>query len=244
MELKTVAYPKVNLCLYVGKKRKDGLHEILSIFQRIENFKDEITMEVSDDSKAEISVDGVDCALEDNSVYKAIKLWQVKTGISYSVKVSIKKNIPQRAGLGGGSSDAGSVLLALENINKNKIPFTELIKLGFEVGADVPFFLYDTKCAVVSGAGEEVMPIVPRELNFSLKDSGFSKPSTKDAYEKLDLIRKTQTTELPSLCLVESIYRKNISEWSFENSFASLYPSIPDGYSLTGSGSWIFNVSE
>lgn len=185
---KTRAYGKINIGLKVGSKRSDGYHDIDSYFMRIP-FYDEIFLSLEEgDFKTRIK--GNEGYLEKGKLdimEKAALVYSKATGHSFSLDITIDKNIPTQAGLGGGSADASSVLLFLNSYFKalNK---EELISLSKEVGADVPFFTSGATLAHVEGIGETITP-----LNYSLpygyislfraKGSGVS---TKEAYEKLD----------------------------------------------------------
>lgn len=237
MELTVRAYPKVNIGLYIGKKRADGYHSLCSIFQKAHELYDEITVSYEESSTVSVSVSGLD--VKDNTMVKAVKLWLEKTDRKASVSIRIVKNIPMKAGLGGGSSDAASVLLALNRMN-TLLTEEQLMEVGLEVGSDVPFFVKNCEAAYVTGRGEAVKPIIARKLQFELFDSGFSKPSTGEAYSKLDGIGLCE--KLPAEDELVSMYNSDVNNWNFENSFSALYPSIPAGSFLTGSGSWCFRV--
>lgn len=247
MELKTFAYPKVNIGLYIGKKREDGFHNISSIFQIVRNFRDVINIDYREDSNNLVRVLGVDVDLEENTVYRAVCLWLEKTGRKACVQIEIEKNIPMKAGLGGGSSDAAAVLLALEKNVPNefggkKLGFEELVKTALAVGSDVPFFIYECSAAYVCGRGETVHPIQAKELKFELFDTGFEKLSTAFAYGELDKLGCCQ--RLPSEQELLLMYNEDTKNWKFENSFEKLYPPLQDGVFLTGSGSWCFRLTK
>jgi 4-diphosphocytidyl-2-C-methyl-D-erythritol kinase len=133
------AYAKINIGLFVREKRPDGYHNIATVFHRIDLY-DEIVFEKGD----EIVVATTDPATpsdERNLCYKAAKLLREQLGVQGGVRISIRKNIPVGAGLGGGSSDAASVLRALPEFWGHTIEVNQLRRLALQLGSDVPYFL-------------------------------------------------------------------------------------------------------
>ena len=134
---------KINLHLGVGKSRSDGFHSIQSIFARISLF-DDISITMYESDKLEIIVKGLeDFNIEgEDTLTKAARLWCTSTKVRARIMIKVVKNIPSEAGLGGGSSDAAYVLLALQKLNPSvALSFNSLLTLGAEIGSDVPFFL-------------------------------------------------------------------------------------------------------
>lgn len=147
--LKTPA--KINWFLSVLGKREDGYHEILSLMQSISLY-DHLTFEHSD--RIEVKTDA-DIPLEENLVYKAAVLLKEKLSVNKGAVITLKKDIPLSAGLGGGSSDAACSLSGLNRLWKLGLKDEELIKFGGMLGSDVPFF-FKAPIAVVRGRGEIV----------------------------------------------------------------------------------------
>ena len=148
---------KVNLSLGItGKDPKDGYHFIDSIFDPVSVF-DIIEIEKSDSGAINLN-SGLDIPKEKNLVYRAAALFMETYRIKKGVNIILHKNIPQGAGLGGGSSNAASVLHAMNDIFKVKAPLNELSALGFKLGSDVSFFIYN-RTARVTGKGEKITPI-------------------------------------------------------------------------------------
>lgn len=245
MELKGLAYPKINLCLYIGNKRPDGYHNLISIFQLVRDKKyfDEISICVIPDKKSVISVSGLDDVAEknDNTVYKAALTYLNHSDVRDSLSITVNKNIPSLAGVGGGSSDAGCVLNLLNQYYK-KYDSNQLIGLALQIGSDVPFFVCGSDTAVVEGRGEIISPIQSRsDLSFTLIKGNEPKLSTGFAYGELD--KRNTVPELPDKDNLVRIYNGPVSSWNFRNDFESLYSVEPDMH-LTGSGSWFYKVSE
>ncbi len=174
MELK--AYAKINLSLDVLDKRPDGYHDLNSVMVQIDLF-DTLSFEESEDVILEGGVKG-DIILK--TVNKIKNLFKVDKG----VKISLKKNIPMGYGFGGGSADAAATLKALNDLWGLNIGIEELIKIGIEIGSDVPFCLVGGAC-FVSGKGDIVEKIEIPEMDFVCVNPGYS-ISTKDAYQELD----------------------------------------------------------
>ena len=134
------AYAKVNLTLAVGEKRPDGYHEVVSVMQRV-SLCDTLTAE---QTREGITLTCSDPALpsgEENLAHRAASLFFRETGIAGGAALTLEKRIPSQAGLGGGSSDAASALLALRKLYAPALPDTELETMAAALGSDVPFFI-------------------------------------------------------------------------------------------------------
>ena len=240
MELKAPA--KVNWHLAVGKRRPDGYHPIASIFQTC-TLCDVLDVDLSP-GPFRIDVTGLEglCGKGRSTLDNAAVLWHEATGFDRAIKVKITKNIPSQAGLGGGSSDAATLLLYLNGISARPMDKASLMALGAKVGCDVPFFISEYRAAAVSGLGEIVEEIDAREdlRGFIIVTEG-EKTSTREAYDALD--GRSMIPLLDSKADMERVYRKPVSEWTFRNDF-DLVNSVPavdvlegERLLLTGSGS-------
>ncbi len=147
---------KINLTLRVRGKRADGYHEVESVMQML-TLADRLTI----DSAEEIVFTCSDPALagEGNLVVRAARMLRTHCGVTRGARVHLTKHIPAQAGLGGGSSDAAAVLLALNEWWEVRLPLETLAVLAAQLGADVPFFL-DGPAAIVRGRGEQVTPLI------------------------------------------------------------------------------------
>lgn len=153
------SFAKLNLYLEVLNIRKDGYHNIRTIFERI-SLCDKIILKARQDSKIKISCRSKDVPQDNtNLTYRAAKLLQEKFGLDKGVEIRIIKRIPVGAGLGGGSSNAASVLLGLNKLWKLKLKRERLVPLAKEIGADVPFFIYNTPIALGCGRGDIIRPL-------------------------------------------------------------------------------------
>ncbi len=162
--MKFSAPAKINLGLYITDKRADGYHELASIFLPV-GLCDTLEVEIDNSANSPnvgtitITTKGPFASAcgdpKKNTVYKAYEAIKQATGITQSFKVCIEKNIPSQAGLGGGSSDAGAFIGAVNQILNLSLKPNELEVIGAKVGADVPFFIKKSP-TFVEGIGEKL----------------------------------------------------------------------------------------
>ena len=161
--LKKISYAKINLFLKVLNKRDDGFHNIFSLFHKID-LCDYLYFKQNNDFHSYSKNITVNCnvdlgiAEEQNIVYKTAAALNKFTNQNNTVIIEIDKKIPAGAGLGGGSSNAATTLLALNEFWNLKLEFNDLLCIAADLGSDVPFFLYE-KPAIVEGRGEIITPI-------------------------------------------------------------------------------------
>ena len=148
---------KLNLFLHITGRRPDGYHLLESVFMLID-WHDVLHFERSTSSQiSREDLNGV-ALPPDDLITRAARALQQATGCTQGVHIGIQKNLPAQAGMGGGSSDAASTLLALNRLWNLKLSRQELQKIGLTLGADVPFFLCGHS-AWVSGIGEIIEPL-------------------------------------------------------------------------------------
>lgn len=173
---------KINIGLRVVRKREDGYHDLETIFYPVYGLHDEL--EVVKAEEFAFRQDGlvVDCSLTDNLIYKVYQRMQTHFPQIGNVKITFKKNIPFGAGLGGGSSDAAHMAIALNEIFQLGLTKEQLAEEVRPLGADCPFFIYNTPC-YAEGIGDKLTPI---SLDLSGLRLVMIKPacgvSTKEAY--------------------------------------------------------------
>jgi 4-diphosphocytidyl-2-C-methyl-D-erythritol kinase len=188
---------KLNLHLEVGERRADGYHDLVSVFTGID-FGDTLvfTPLEGDFSRnfMELEITGPFSGAEglssrENIVTRAAALFRAKTGYDRPVRIALEKRIPPGGGLGGGSSDAASALLALDALAETRLDDGELEKMAEELGSDVPFFL-SGGAALVTGRGDRVQSLeMPAACPaVVLINPGFSS-GTAAAFAKLDGFR-------------------------------------------------------
>lgn len=153
------SYAKLNLYLEVLGRRKDKYHSLKTLFTRI-GLADKIILNPRADKSIKIL-----CAHplvpknRFNICYRSAQLLRDTFGLSCGVEIKIAKRIPVSAGLGGGSGNAAAVLLGLNKLWRLNLTLKELVGLGEKIGADVPFFLYDTAFALGTCRGDKIKPI-------------------------------------------------------------------------------------
>jgi len=167
---------KLNLFFRVLKKREDGFHEIASLMQAIA-VGDHLHFEKA--NKDEITSDDPHLACDEtNLVSKGVKLFRQKTKTTIPLRIHIEKNIPQEAGLGGGSSNLATTLWALNHLSNTAIPIQELKKWAGEISSDAPFF-FSLGTAYSSGRGEiiqDLSPLPPQTLYLAKMNERLSTP--------------------------------------------------------------------
>ncbi|MBI1977429.1 MAG: 4-(cytidine 5'-diphospho)-2-C-methyl-D-erythritol kinase [Candidatus Omnitrophica bacterium] len=157
MQSLTILAPaKVNLILKVLGKRRDGYHELRTLFHRI-SLCDRLVLKKLDRSKFHLTVKGAKLGpVRENLIHRAFKLLRKIKSFQGGLEVTLEKRIPHTAGLGGGSSDAAHFLLGVNRLFKLKLGRKKLLQLGTQLGSDVPFFLYDVNQAIGRGRGEKI----------------------------------------------------------------------------------------
>lgn len=191
-----LAPAKVNLFLKVLDKRKDSYHNILTLFERV-SLADKIRISKIPKGIAVSSDKFITRSPKDNLVYKAARLILDYRKINCGVSIKIKKTIPVAAGLGGGSSDAASVLIGVDRLYGLGLSRKELMRLASKLGADVGFFILNTSFAVGRSRGDLLRKVGYNDVIWHIIIHPGFKISTKDIYEAHDVSMKTQylTTE-------------------------------------------------
>lgn len=177
---------KINLFLRVLPRRPDGFHNIQTFFERI-NLLDEMVITKRADSKIRVSCHypGIPQG-KGNLVYKAAQVLRAYCSTRFGATISIKKRIPIGAGLGGGSSDAASTLLGLNQLWQLRLTKKELLNLGLKIGSDVPFFISGDSFSLGFGRGEKLEPLKSGISLWHILVVPKVKLSTKRVYEYFD----------------------------------------------------------
>ena len=177
---------KINLFLKILNRRPDGYHEIESLMQKIDLFDN---LHFSKQG-ATISLSCPDTPLpedEGNLVYRAAQAFFTATGIKAGIKIVLEKKIPLAAGLGGGSSDAAAVVIALNRLFNTGLDRKRLSEIARPLGADVEFFVQDCSAALATGIGDRIQKVDPLAgFTILLVNPGFG-VSTKWVYENFPL---------------------------------------------------------
>ncbi len=177
------AYAKINLTLDILDKLPNGYHKINSIFQAIDLHD---TLLISKTENGFYLKSPVDCSNEENLITKAWKKMNDFVKRKLSCAVNLSKNIPESAGLGGGSSDAAAILIGLNNLFKLNLGIDTICKIGMQVGSDVPFFIHNIGTALVEGIGEKVNILERKSANFYVLAKPDQKISTSEIYSLFD----------------------------------------------------------
>jgi 4-diphosphocytidyl-2-C-methyl-D-erythritol kinase len=156
----TRAYAKINLTLDVLGRRADGYHELATVMQTVD-LSDTICLAQSADEQVDLHCDRAELSTTENLVVRAAQLVRQRLGIERGIVLELRKCIPLAAGLGGGSSDAAAVLLALQKWWQLPLTTGDLLEMAAALGSDVPFFLTGG-LALCEGRGERVTPLAPR----------------------------------------------------------------------------------
>ncbi len=254
--LKFAAPAKVNLRLKVVGKRHDGYHELQTWMQKIALY-DWITLELKREPGVElVSSSRQVPANSDNLAWKAAFHFFKHIGKAekIGVKIRLEKNIPVAAGLGGGSSDAGTVLKGLNGMLNNPCSTEDLLDMALGLGADVPFFATDHDAVWAEGVGEVMTPVPSlSDVSFVIVNPGIS-VSTKSVFENFVL---TEENEKSKLCCSSGIDGFTLEPDMFENDLEAVtearYPVVKEVKSslleagakyvlMSGSGPTVFGI--
>ncbi len=243
-----LAPAKVNLSLRVLRRRDDGFHEIESLMCPVSIF-DTLDISLRDEGGLEFVRDDPTLpAGDDNLVVRAAKLFCASRGLEPRLRIALTKRIPHGAGLGGGSSDAATTLLALNRLFETQLSREALAAIAAELGSDVPFFIYQS-AAIIRGRGERVDPVeFPYALPLLLLKPEFGVPTPR-AYQ-----RWRDSREIPGVRydaqafswgeLVNDLERPVFEKYLFLADLKSWLLAQPEvaGALLSGSGSTVFAI--
>lgn len=238
-ELILPAPAKLNLFLHITKRRADGYHLLQTIFQFLD-YSDEIGLKVRDDTVIHRVNDVEGVAEQDDLVIKAAILLQRHAAVSLGADISVFKKLPMGGGLGGGSSDAATVLQGLNKLWKCKLSNDELALLGLQLGADVPVFIQG-HAAWAEGIGEKIQAVeLPEPWFLVIRPDVHI--ATADIFLDQGLTRNCKPIKM-------SHFLEGQTRNVFEPLVRKSYPEVDDALNwlsqfseskLTGSGSCIF----
>jgi 4-diphosphocytidyl-2-C-methyl-D-erythritol kinase len=237
---------KLNLFLHVTGRRADGYHHLQTVFQLLD-WCDEIGIEASDDGVIERSAGPSDIPAESDLAVRAAQALQKATGSRQGARLSVRKRIPTGGGLGGGSSDAASVLVVLNRLWGTGLAPAALAEIGLGLGADVPVFVYGSS-AWGEGRGEQLTPLEPPERWFVIIHPGVA-VSTAEIFQAPELTRNSPLITIRALSPGLMGQTRNDCELVV----CARYPPVADAIEwlsrcaparLTGTGSCVFAVFE
>lgn len=231
---------KLNLFLYITGQRDNGYHELQTLFQFVE-FGDELTVSANQETSAiTITPEIPGVATEDNLIWKAATALQQYTSTSFGADIELKKVLPMGGGIGGGSSNAATVLVALNYLWRLNLSDDQLAEIGLQLGADVPVFVRG-HAAFAEGVGEQLQPANPDEKWYLVVKPQVS-IATVDIFTHSELTRNTPKRALATL--LEQEYVNDC-----EKIVRMLFPEVDKQLSwllqyapsrLTGTGSCVF----
>ncbi|MHA2805639.1 4-(cytidine 5'-diphospho)-2-C-methyl-D-erythritol kinase [Vibrio campbellii] len=230
---------KLNLFLYINGRTENGYHELQTLFQFVDH-GDELTIQANDSGEITISPEIEGVPLKDNLIWKAATALQRFANCSYGAHIDLHKILPMGGGIGGGSSNAATALVALNYLWQTNLSDDELAKIGLALGADVPVFVRGFS-AFAEGVGEKLSPAHPDEKWYLVVRPNVS-IATSDIFRHPDLTRNTPKRDLETLLNKPSVN-------DCEKIVRMLYPEVDKQLSwllqyapsrLTGTGSCVF----
>lgn len=249
------AYAKVNIFLKILGKR-DNYHELASRFVRVNNLYDTITFEANNTTNAFNLIGDFSCELKENTIYKAFlelrKLCPKVDAYFRVYSVRVEKNIPECAGLGGGSSDAAAFMLLANKVFDLHFSKKRLARSAQNVGADVPFFIYEYDSANVTGIGEFVEEFYEEPLNIETFTPNIACSTGKvfvnfreKFYKEFDKSEAKRLLEMKSLDILDELDVSAAND--LYDPALDLYPDLGEytkdnKWYFSGSGSSLFKV--
>ncbi|AOY47858.1 TPA: 4-(cytidine 5'-diphospho)-2-C-methyl-D-erythritol kinase [Vibrio cholerae] len=230
---------KLNLFLYITGRRANGYHDLQTLFQFLDH-GDELTITANNSGNITLSPALADVALEDNLIYKAAMALKNAAQSPLGADIQLHKVLPMGGGIGGGSSNAATTLVALNYLWQTGLSDDQLAEIGLALGADVPVFTRGF-AAFAEGVGEELSAVEPEEKWYLVVRPAVS-IATKDIFTHPQLMRNTPKRDLASL--LATSYENDC-----EKIVRSLYPEVDKQLSwllqyapsrLTGTGSCVF----
>ncbi|MCB1645611.1 MAG: 4-(cytidine 5'-diphospho)-2-C-methyl-D-erythritol kinase [Pseudomonadales bacterium] len=230
---------KLNLCLLITGRRANGYHELQTAFQLLD-FGDDISFAMAD----ELIINEPGEVRDDSLVRRAALALQEKSGTCFGAAITLRKKTPIGAGLGGGSSDAATVLLGLNHLWQTGFSLTELADIGLALGADVPVFVHG-RSAWAEGVGEKITPLSLPEKWFVVVQPG-CQIATGEIFSNPGLTRNSSPITIAR-------FLETGAGNDCESVVKTLYPEVAEAFSelgqygpvqLTGTGSCVYLVFE
>lgn len=195
-DARTAAWPapaKLNLMLRILGRRPDGYHELQTVFQLID-LCDTVKLTVLESGAIERPMGPLGVAPDDDLTVRAAHALRAAAGTTLGARIELEKRIPLGGGLGGGSSDAATTLVALNQMWSTGLSTGELATIGLKLGADVPVFVHGSS-AWAEGLGERLTPISLPEAWFLLIHPGVCVP-TREIFQAPELTRNSPITTI------------------------------------------------
>jgi 4-diphosphocytidyl-2-C-methyl-D-erythritol kinase len=238
---------KLNLFLHVTSRRADGYHLLQTVFQLLDH-GDTLHFSLRDDEQIIRTTELAGVPAESDLVVRAARLLQQvakdkNPGQIFGADIAVDKRLPMGGGLGGGSSDAATTLIALNHLWQTGLSREELMTLGLQLGADVPFFLFGSN-AFAEGVGEALVPVNTPDCWYLVVEPGVAVP-TQRIFSATELTRDSKPVKISDFSGAPVGFGKN----DLQVVAASLFPQIADVIEwleqfgdarMTGSGACVF----
>ncbi|MBR7780925.1 4-(cytidine 5'-diphospho)-2-C-methyl-D-erythritol kinase [Undibacterium luofuense] len=233
---------KLNLFLHVNGRRSDGYHLLQTVFQLIDH-SDYLDAEVTDDGCITRTNDVPGVPEDSDLIVRAARLLQQHTNSQLGARLTLHKTLPMGGGLGGGSSDAATTLMALNALWQTGLSQQELMRISVQLGADVPFFLFGEN-AFAEGIGEELQPVQTPDCWYVVIEPGVHVP-TPAIFSSDLLTRDTKPVKITDFPADEFVKWKN----DLQSVACLLYPEVDKAVKwlnqfgaakMTGSGACVF----
>lgn len=238
---------KLNLFLHVIGRREDGYHLLQTVFQLI-SLADSLDIDVRADGQICRETDMQGVPHDEDLVVRAARLLQRSTGVKSGAQIHVRKHIPSGAGLGGGSSDAATVLIALNRLWKTGLARGELMRMALQLGADVPVFIFGQN-AFAEGVGELLSPVELPKQAFLVVQPAQGVP-TQGIFQAPDLTRDTEPVKIMDFSGRQTIARLGFGHNDLQPVVLNRYPVVRQALDwleqsnfnarMTGSGSCFF----
>ena len=231
--MRVVAPAKINLYLWVGERRADGLHEIESVMQSV-SLTDELSLSVARAVSLDVSPAGAAPEDESNHVVAAVRALRGACPGPSGAALSLEKRIPAGAGLGGGSADAAAALVGLNELWGCGLSKKALEKIGAGIGADVPFCVRGGT-AGARGAGERLAPLIVRGPLWWVIAKPPGSLSTADVYARFDELGGPRSPEADAHDLADALARGELDRaaGSLRNDLFDAAVSLEPGIAST-----------
>lgn len=242
---------KLNLFLHVTGRRADGYHLLQTVFQLIDR-GDMLHFEPRDDGAIRRMNDVPGVPEESDLIVRAAKLLRAEAESMHGKKlpganIGIEKQLPMGGGLGGGSSDAATTLIALNHLWQSGLSRGELMRIGLQLGADVPFFIFGRN-AFAEGVGEQLIEVKTPRCWYVVIEPGVSVP-TPAIFGSPELTRNTKAVKITDFSAAPAGFGRN----DLQAVAAALFPEVAEAISwlgafgnarMTGSGACVFCAFE
>lgn len=245
-----LAPAKLNLFLHVTGRRADGYHELQTVFQLLDR-GDLLDFQVREDGAIRRTSELPGVPQETDLVVRAARLLREHTGSALGADIRIDKHLPMGGGLGGGSSDAATTLLALNHLWQTQLSRDELMKLGLQLGADVPFFVFGRN-AFAEGVGETLTAVSTPSRWYVVLEPGVEVPTAR-IFSDTHLTRNTNVVKISDFSAGSDEFKTGFGKNDLQVVASRLFAPVAEALEwlaqygqarMTGSGACVFCAFE